>query len=185
MGGGWRCERVEARTVIRGQKIGLRAVEFDDLPQLLEWRNKPEFRQFFRENRELTWEQQLAWFSEKVIKAEDTRMFSVVSLDDGNLLGAAGLCYIDWVNGSADLSIYIGHEGKYIDDNLAPDALKVLIRHAFEELRFHRLWTEVYSFDEKKQKLFRDLGFSVDGEHRHTKWLKAKWYDSTIFSLLG
>lgn len=171
--------------MIKGEKIGLRAVEFRDLNQLQEWRNKPEFRQFFRENRELNFEQQKNWFHEKCLKDPKTRMFSIVSLGEEHLIGACGLCYIDWVNGSADLSIYIGHNGLYIDDVYAPDAVETLVQYAFEEMRLHRLWTEVYSFDEKKQALFRSLGFQVDGIHRETYWKDGKWNDSVFFSLLN
>ena len=44
--------------MLSGKHVGLRAIELADLPQLLEWRNKPEFRQYFREYRELNTEQQ-------------------------------------------------------------------------------------------------------------------------------
>ena len=33
---------------------------------------------------------------------------------DGDLLSAAGLCCIDWINRSADFSIYLGWQGLYI-----------------------------------------------------------------------
>ena len=165
-------------------KVGLRAIDFGDLQKLLEWRNKPEFRQFFRENRELNWDQQKAWYFEKVMKDPDTRMFSIVRLSDGVLLGACGLCYLDWVNGSADFSIYIGHENRYIDTDYAPDAAQALIVHAFDDLRIHRLWAEVYSFDAKKQSLFESLGFNRDGIHPETVWNEGKWHDSVYFSLL-
>ena len=39
--------------MIRGKKVALRAVEKEDLPYLMEWRNRPEYRQYFREYREL------------------------------------------------------------------------------------------------------------------------------------
>lgn len=170
--------------MIHGQKVGLRAVEFRDLEQLLEWRNRPDYRRFFRENRELNFDQQKTWFFEKVIKDQSTRMFSIVRLEDGKLLGACGLCYIDWVNGNADFSIYIGHDGLYIDDDYAHRAGDLLIQYAFNEIRLHRLWCEVYSFDTQKQLLLQRLGFQVDGRHRQTYWQDGQWNDSIFFSLL-
>ena len=170
--------------MIKGEKVGLRAVEFTDLNKLQEWRNKPEFRQFFRENRELNWDQQKTWFTDKVNRDPNTRMFSIVSLANTHLIGACGLCYIDWVNGSADLSLYIGHNDLYIDKVYAPDTVETLVQYAFDEMRLHRLWTEVYSFDEKKQALFRSLGFQ-ETIHRETYWKDGKWNDSVFFSLLN
>lgn len=171
--------------MIRGEKVALRAVEFTDLQKLLEWRNKPQFRQFFRENRELNWEQQKSWFFDRVMKDPNTRMFSIVRLSDGLLLGACGLCYIDWVNGSADFSIYIGHDDLYIDDTLAPEAAELLISYAFDQIRLHRLWAEVYEFDEPKRTFFKKLAFHQDGIHPQTVWQGGYWHDSVYFSLIN
>jgi hypothetical protein len=171
--------------MIRGDSVGLRAVDYQDLTKLLEWRNRPEYRCYFRENRELNWEQQKAWFFEKVLKDKNTRMFTMVRLSDGLLIGACGLCYIDWVNGSADFSIYIGHDDLYIDETLAPDAAKTMIRYGFDEMRLHRLWAEVYGFDKQKQAMFKSLGFNVDGVHPETNWHDGQWHDSVYFSMLN
>ena len=35
--------------MICGKHVSLRAIEKEDLSQLMEWRNKPELRKFFRE----------------------------------------------------------------------------------------------------------------------------------------
>tara|TARA_R110002096_G_scaffold435927_1_gene664284 strand:- start:52840 stop:53358 length:519 start_codon:yes stop_codon:yes gene_type:complete len=169
--------------MIKGQKTYLRAVEENDLKTLLEWRNKPHLRKYFREYRELSWDQQIWWYENIVLKDDKVRMFSVVD-DDDTLLGACGLCYINWVDRNADFSIYLGHNDIYIDDELAIDAAKTLIKYGFEELNLHRLWAEIYDFDEPKKEMFKTLGFELDGRHRETHWTDGKWCDSLFFSLL-
>jgi len=174
--------------VIRGRVTGLRAIEERDLAQLLDWRNRPELRRYFREYRELNSTQQRAWFDAKVNGDTATRMFSIVELDggeEGRLLGAAGLCYIDWVNRSADFSIYIGADGLYIDDRYAPDAARTMAAYAFDELGLNRLWTELYEFDDRKIRFFGGLGFSLDGRFRQTHWAEGRWHDSVFYSLLA
>ena len=42
--------------------VNLRAIEKDDLPQLMQWRNKPEFRKYFRETSEINISKQNKWF---------------------------------------------------------------------------------------------------------------------------
>ena len=37
--------------MLKGKIVGLRAIEEDDLEVLLNWRNQPEYRRFFREYR--------------------------------------------------------------------------------------------------------------------------------------
>jgi hypothetical protein len=170
--------------MLKGNHTVLRAVEKDDLLQLLHWRNNPELRRYFREYRELNYQQQLNWFNDKVNNDPSTRMFSITDYD-GNLLGSAGLCYIDWVNRTADFSIYIGYNGIYIDNKFAPDVAEILIKYGFEELCLNRLWSEIYGFDHKKAKFFTELGFSLDGRHRQTHWAENSWHDSLFFSLLA
>jgi RimJ/RimL family protein N-acetyltransferase len=170
--------------VLRGARVGLRAIERADLPQLLEWRNRPEYRRYFREYRELNLTQQENWFQNMVLNDPRTRMFSIVDLEQGRLLGACGLCYIDWVNKNADFSIYIGADDLYIDDDFAPDAGRVMAQYGFDELGLHRLWSEIYEFDEAKKKLFATLGFKLDGRHRQTHWAEGQWHDSLFYGLI-
>lgn len=171
--------------MIVGRCTALRAIEEGDLAQLLAWRNRPELRRFFREYRELNSTQQRQWFDARVNGDPSTRMFAVVHTDTDTLLGAAGLCYIDWVNRTADFSLYIGHEGLYIDTVLAPDAATAMIGYAFDELGLNRLWSEIYAFDTAKTRFFEQLGFSLDGRHRQTHWAEGAWHDSLYFSLLA
>lgn len=170
--------------MLKGEYAGLRAIERDDLKQLLEWRNLPEFRCYFREYRELGMENQEQWYQRIVVNDPNTMMFAIVNLSDGMLLGAAGLAYINWVNRNADFSIYIGRESLYIDDKYAPDAGYLLLEYGFNELGLHRIWTEIYDFDERKKELFNKLSFSLDGCHRQTYWNNGKWHNSLFYSIL-
>ncbi len=170
--------------MLEGELTGLRAIESDDLPQLLEWRNKPRFRRYFRENRELGMNQQQMWYDKVVLGDPAVRMFAIQELATGSLIGAAGLCYINWVDRNADFSIYIGKDDLYIDGELAPDAGRTLLKYGFEELGLHRIWAEIYGFDEPKQKLFATLGFTLDGRHRETHWSEGEWHDSLFYGIL-
>jgi RimJ/RimL family protein N-acetyltransferase len=171
--------------MLTGNITGLRAIERKDLSQLLSWRNNPSFRRYFREYRELNSDQQAAWYEQFVLNDPSTRMFAVIDLGDMSLIGACGLCYIDWINRSADFSIYIGVSDIYIDEKYADDAASLLIKYGFEELNLHRLWAEVYQYDDRKTAFFRRLGFNLDGQHKDTCWSAGKWWDSLFFGLIS
>lgn len=171
--------------MLSGESVSLRAIEREDLPHLLAWRNRPELRRFFREYRELGQDQQNAWYENVVLKDPATRMFSIVERETGRLLGACGLCYINWVDRNADFSIYLGADERYIDTRLAPDAARVLLRHGFDELGLHRLWSEIYAFDDAKQRLFETLGFQLEARFRQSHWSEGGWHDSLIYGLLS
>lgn len=171
--------------MLTGKHVILRAITEGDLPQLLEWRNRPEYRQYFREYRELSIEQQHQWYTKLVLNDPTVRMFSIIEKDTGRLLGACGLVYIDWVNKNADFSIYIGADDLYIDDTLAVDAGITMLKYGFDELGLHRVWSEIYSIDPAKPTLFATLGFRLEGEHKETHWTHGKWVDSHFYGLLA
>ena len=148
--------------MLKGKYVGLRAIEESDLSQLLLWRNQPNYRRFFREYRELSQTNQRNWFDSKVLNDKSTEMFSIVDINTGELLGACGLCYIDWINRNADFSIYIGKDDLYIDEKYAIEAAQIMMKYGFEELNLHRLWSEIYSFDEAKKVMFDRLGFKLE-----------------------
>lgn len=168
-----------------GKDVGLRAIEKEDLVQLKNWRNNTEFRKFFREVNELNDFNQNKWFESICAKDSINKMFAIVKLDTNELMGVSGLCYIDWVNRSADFSIYIGYKDLYIDEVYAIDAAKVMKTYAFDVLNLHRLWAEIYSIDEKKKVFFDTLGFKLDGELKETYWYKNQWHNSLFYSYLS
>lgn len=165
--------------------VYLRAIEDNDLPQLMNWRNNPEFRKYFRETNEINVAKQNKWF--EMINSPDSnhKMFAIVDSENNYLLGACGLCYIDWINRSADFSIYIGYKDIYIDNKYSIDAAKLMIEYGFNVLNLHRLWAEIYSIDDAKKSFFDKLNFTLDGELRQTYWYNSKWHNSLFYSLLS
>ncbi len=172
--------------MLKGKQVALHAVEKEDLPQLRDWRNNSDFRKYFREYRRLNMRQQEAWFEEKVIKDSTTLMFSIRRVDDNELLGCCGLTYINWMHRHADLSLYIGWEDAYIDDEgYAEESCKLLLDYGFNELCLNKVWTEIYEFDDKKKALYDKFGFHQDGLLRQNYWYDGKWWDSRILSILS
>lgn len=171
--------------MLSGTHTYLRGIEKKDLPQLMEWRNKPSLRKYFRETAEINSINQNKWFDIINDKNSIHKMFAIVNKDTNELMGACGLCYIDWVNRSADFSIYLGYNDIYIDEEYAIDAAILMKSYAFDILNLHRLWAEIYTIDEAKKKFFDILNFKLDGEHRATYWYDSKWHNSLFYSFLS
>jgi RimJ/RimL family protein N-acetyltransferase len=171
--------------MLRGDRIQLRAVERTDLERMRDWRNLPELRRNFREYRELNLLNQEQWFARISTSANDF-MFVIERTADHKPIGVAGLVYVHWVVRSADLSLYLGEGDVYIDGpgGLAEDTAKTLIRYAFDNLNLHKVWTELYSFDERKIALFTRLGFARDAVLRDNAFEDGRYHDSYIYSLI-
>lgn len=165
--------------------IALRALEREDLSSLRDWRNIPDFRKNFREFRELNIDDQLSWFESLQSKKGTDFMFSIIDEDTGELLGACGLLYTNWIARYADVSFYIGKDKAYIDSKgIAKAAANILINYAFDILNLNKIWMELYSFDKKKIEFFQKFSFKVDGVLRQNTFHQGKYEDSLILSLL-
>jgi RimJ/RimL family protein N-acetyltransferase len=172
--------------MLKGKLVGLTAVERSDLKQLMEWRNNTEFRKHFREYRELNMALQERWFEQKVLNDPTTMIFSIRRLEDNELLGCCGFVYINWVHRHADLSLYVGWNNAYIDDEgYADEACRILLNYGFKELCLNKVWTEIYEFDDKKKLLYDRFEFHQDGLLRENYFYDGKWWNSRILSLLS
>ncbi len=172
--------------MISGKKVGLRAVERQDLGLLRDWRNIPEFRRYFREVRELNLANQDAWYEKSCVNNPNDFMFVVQDMETGEAIGAAGLLYINWIIRSADFSFYIGRDGDYVDTRgYSSEAAGLLINYGFNNLNLNKIWMELYEFDKIKQSFFIDkFGFKQDGVLRENCFEDGKYWDSMIISLL-
>lgn len=169
-----------------GKKVTLRAVEKGDLEVLREWRNRPHFRMFFREYREINSTMQEIWYDKYVVSDNTTIMFTILDNATSKIIGCCGLCYINWIQRNSDLSLYIGRNDSYIDDEgFAEETCKILFDYGFNELGLHRIWTEIYETDILKYNLFMKIGMKQDATLRDNYYYNGKWINSRIMSMLS
>ncbi len=104
---------------------------------------------------------------------------------DGDGEGVAGHLNVhgaDRLNANFEYGITLGadHRGK----GYAADALKILLRHYFDELRYHRVSGIVYAFNEPSQCFHEKFGFTLEGRLREYHYsagllLDVLWYGMT------
>lgn len=171
--------------MLKGNQIYLCALEREDLPQLMIWRNQADFRKYFREYLELNSDMQNNWYEKKVLNDSSTIMFAIRNIASKELLGCCGLCYINWVHRNSDLSLYIGKDNLYIDDiGYAKEGCSLLFDYGFGQLGLEKIWSELYEFDDKKISLYQELGMKIDGILRNQYYYCGKWWNSKILSIL-
>lgn len=164
----------------------LRAIEESDLEKMRGWRNSPTLHKYFRQWKYLTPYDQAKWY-EDVVTGSDRIMFAI--WNDGQMVGCCGLTRIDWKNRSAEISLYLGEPyvggiPVYIDEKVAPLALKDLMSYAFDVMDLHRLWVEVFEYDDRKAKLLKDKGFTHEGTLKKSHFFNGSHHDSMFFGYL-
>ena len=168
--------------------IILRAIEKEDLPFLQAWRNDENLRKYFREWRDFSLAQKEKWYDQMIFD-DRFQMFVIESRDKmfsrkSRMLGVAGITYVDWVNRHGDVHFYIGKNGQWIDNTVAPIAFEVILDYGFNTMNINKLWAEVYQIDEKKLDFFTRRGFSIDASLREHYYYQGQYYTSHILSML-
>jgi len=67
---------------------------------------------------------------------------------------------------------------------LADDAARVLQRHLFRDLGYHRLQLEIYAFNERAIAHAERAGFVREGARRRAYWRHGAWVDGVLFGLV-
>ena len=162
------------------RELRLRQIEERDLPRLRDWRNKDEIRECCREYRLLNMVNQREWF-QYMSTNRGVEMFGIVRGD--SLIGVCGLCNINWVNRTAEVSLYIGPE-ELRGQGLGERVLQMLETKAFREFNLHRLWAEVYEFNITSMTLFESCGYEKEGVLRQHIFAQGCYWDSIVYGLL-
>lgn len=169
--------------MIRGDKTYLTAVDKSSIEQLRVWRNEPGLRRFFREHREISPAMQLEWYETRVVGNKDKQVdFEIHDLESGRLIGHCGLYYINWINRTAELSVYIG-DGSFRGGGYGRDALTLLMDYGFLTLNLNRIWCEVFS-NNSAIYLYRKLGFVDEGTLRQHHFDDGAYLDCHLLGLL-
>ncbi len=115
-------------------------------------------------------------------RAGDTSVpFAVVV--DGGVVGRVVLWGIDSHNRLGHLGISLGaeHRGR----GYGTDACRVLLRYAFVDRGLHRVQLEVLASNTGAIRAYEKAGFVVDGVLRESGWVRGRFEDEVIMSVLA
>ena len=122
-----------------GDRVDLRPIEREDLEFLQAAINDPAVRRNLTVRWPLNYDQEEEWFEEQVTSEENINLLIVG--EDGPA-GAIGLGPIDNQNGTAELGIWLQAADQ--GNGYGTEASTLLLDHAFDELRLHRIEARVF-----------------------------------------
>jgi RimJ/RimL family protein N-acetyltransferase len=150
--------------VLRGGRVALRPMTFDDAPLLMRWGSDPEFRrwQWAREPGRFEAADARRWI-ERMSTPGDAACWVIEH--DGRAIGFANYRNYHPKGRSAEIGIGIGEPDLW-GRHLGREALSVLVRYLFEELDLHRIGLSVVGFNDRAIWMYKALGFEVEGIER-------------------
>jgi diamine N-acetyltransferase len=151
--------------MIVGERIRLRAIEYEDLPMLVEWRNNPQVNRFFFEHEPLSLVMQREWF-ERSLQRKDEKFWIVETIDEAEPIGTVALVNIDWRNRKAEVGRVLIYPQEYRGSGYGIELMSLVLKFGFEHLNLNRLYCEVFADNRAALALYGRMGFREEGQFR-------------------
>lgn len=102
---------------------------------------------------------------------------------DARCIGHCRLHSLDKDNRSARYAIGIFYRD-YWGKGYGTEATRLVLRHAFEQLKIHRVDLRVLSYNERAIAAFRKCGFVEEGRERDSVLVAGEWHTDVRMSIL-
>ena len=171
--------------MIYGDRIRLRHVEREDLPQFVEWLNDPEVYQGLSMHTPLSMAEEENWF-ENILKGPiDERPLVIEAMEDDEwrMIGNSGFHNLDWRNRNAELGIFIGDK-TYWDQGYGTEVVGLLLRHGFSTLNLYRIFLRVFEDNSRAIRAYEKAGFIHEGRQRQAEYHDGQFHDVLFMSVL-
>ena len=170
-------------SIWQGRLVRLRAIEPDDWQVYFAWNHDDEQA---RAIASIPFPQSAAavreWAEREARRPPDGDAFRFVIVNDtGDVVGDLTTHHCDRRAGAFSYGITIRREHRR--KGYAADAIGLVLRYYFRELRYQKVTVNVASFNEASRRLHERLGFQQEGRIRRAIFTGGAYCDDLIFGL--
>jgi RimJ/RimL family protein N-acetyltransferase len=170
-------------SIWQGERVRLRAIEPSDWEAYFAWNQDDEQARGvsnipFPQSAEAVrlWAQQ-----EATRKPEGDAFRFVIENETGEVVGDLTTHNCDARVGSFSYGITIRREHRR--NGYAAEAITLVLRYYFRELRYQKATVTIYSFNEASARLHESLGFQLEGRIRRTQFTDGALHDELIYGI--
>ena len=161
--------------VLQGERVTLRPVRDDDAAALLALLTEPSVAAWWQ-----------VWDEARVRDMIRDREEPAMAIELGGALVGVLLigeeAFPMYRHASLDIAISSEHQGQ----GIAPEALRLAIRHLIDERGHHRFTIDPSAANENAIKAYGRLGFKPVGVLRaYERWADGTWHDNLLMDLLA
>jgi RimJ/RimL family protein N-acetyltransferase len=171
---------------MEGKLVRLRGYEKSDLDAVMRWWHDEEITKVISVAVFPASSLEEERFIESVASGKDAsnKEFAIETLSNRKYIGAIGLHSINWLCRHAKLGIVIGDK-EYWGRGFGTDAVRLLLRLAFEKMGLHRVELFVFTFNERAIACYEKCGFCREGVLRDYGFKLGAFQDVVIMSILA
>jgi RimJ/RimL family protein N-acetyltransferase len=172
---------------LEGERVILREFRQEDIPLIHAWVNDREVVRY------LSWAvfPQTARETESFVEAQMrqadplNRAFVIALREpEGLCIGTIGCHKIDWRNRNAELGIVVGRK-EYQSKGYGTEATWLLLGFCFDELNLHRVYLQVFDFNQRAVRSYLKCGFVEEGRLRQAFFRDGHYHDIVVMGLLA
>lgn len=171
--------------MLLGERTRLRAIERADIPLFIAWLNDAEVIENLSIWNPLSMAEEEQWFERMLARPAETHPLGIEAKtrNGWKMIGNIAFHEVDWLNHSAEIGIVIG-EKAYWNKGYGTDAMKVMTRHAFDDLGLNRVFLRVLESNPGGVHCYEKAGFVKEGTLRKAAWKNGKFLDMHLMSVL-
>jgi len=171
--------------VIETDRLLLRRITIDDVKEVFELRSNPETMKYIPrplvKNNEDALEH-IAMIEEK-IETNVGINWGITSKDNPKLLGIIGYYRMQPENYRAEIGYMLLPE--FHGKGIIPEAVNVLIKYGFENLKLHSIEAVIDPENFASEKVLQKCGFVKEAHLKESEFWEGKFLDKVIYSLLN
>jgi len=172
--------------MLSGELVNLRALEPDDIDNVMSWVNDREVTQWLSGAFSFPMSKmaEKEWL-EKASKSPDAKeKVLVIETKDGTYIGSVGLHRINMVDGVAELGIVIGRKD-YWGKGYGTDAARTMLKWGFSNLRLRKAFLRVLGQNERGIASYKKLGFKQVGCFKQNILKDGIYVDEVLMELFA
>jgi len=177
----------ENTTLLHGELVRLAAVNPEkDSKLFARWARDAEYLRMLDTSPVRQWSegQYKKWFKEDLEKDKrDDFLFMIRTLESEEAVGFIELDGVHWSQGDAYVGIGIGERENW-SKGYGTDAMKVVLRFAFDELNLHRVSLNVFEYNQRAIRSYEKVGFVVEGREREFLRRAGQCWDMIFMGIL-
>lgn len=166
-------------------KLYLRKVRSDDVDVYHEWRNDIDVMKTTSPFLNVyTYEDTKDFFDNVILASGGSEGYIIMDKTEDIEVGIVSLTNIDYKNSNCEIIIDLGNK-EFWGKGYGRIASELLLNFAFKEMNIHRVYLNVFSFNERAIGLYKKIGFVEEGRSRESIFRNGEYHDVVQMGLLA
>jgi RimJ/RimL family protein N-acetyltransferase len=170
--------------MLKGDRLWLRPLEERDMPAYVAGINDTDVGVPAGYRWPMSLDQARAWLERQQdsVRRGDAFFFAICELGDDRFIGTTWLKEVNWVDGNAELAIYMDRD--HIGGGWGTEAQRALLAFGFGTLGLERVWLTVDFDNPRAIRSYEKVGFQREGVMRRSRRVLGGLTDALFMAIL-